>query len=97
MTLKFVFRKIGCFHDLNEILFCNYFKQSSERVYYQIDTLEKLVAQDQKDGKPLMIGEENISEFLRNSDVQNKKWNVSTLSTQEIQGKIKVIHISQVL
>ena len=34
-----------------------------------------------------MIGEENISEFLSNSDVQNKKWNVSTLTTEEIQGK----------
>ena len=56
-------------------------------MYFQIDTLKKLVTQDQKDGKPLMIGEENISEFLSNSDVQNKKWNVSTLTTEEIQGK----------
>ena len=56
-------------------------------MYFEIDTLEKLVTQDQKDGKPLMIGEENISEFLSNSDVQNKKWNVSTLTTEEIQGK----------
>ena len=56
-------------------------------MYYQIETLEKLVTQDQNDGKPLMIGEENISEFLSNSDVQNKKWNVTTLTTEEIHGK----------
>ena len=42
-----------------------------------------------------MIGEENISEFLSNSDVQNKKWNVTTLTTQEIQGRNKVINHSQ--
>ena len=78
---------IGLSNIYKNLLFCNYFKQSSERVYFEIDTLEKLVTQDQKDGKPLMIGEENISEFLSNSDVQNKKWNVSTLTTEEIQGK----------
>ena len=75
---------IGLSNIYKNLLF---FKQSSERVYFEIDTLEKLVTQDQKDGKPLMIGEENISEFLSNSDVQNKKWNVSTLTTEEIQGK----------
>ena len=35
----------------------------SKRVYYKIDTLEERVKEDQKDGKPLMIGEENISAF----------------------------------
>ena len=34
-----------------------------------------------------MIGEENISAFLREKEEQNRLWNVTTLTSKEIQGK----------
>ena len=58
-----------------------------KRTYYKINTLEERVKDDQKEGKPLMIGEENISAFLREKEEQNRLWNVTTLTSKEIQGK----------
>ena len=61
--------------------------EAPKRTYYKIDTLEERVRDDQKEGKPLMIGEENISAFLKNKEEQNRLWNVTTLTSKEIQGK----------
>lgn len=61
-----------------------------KRTYYKIDTLEERVKDDQKEGKPLMIAEENISAFLRNKEEQNRLWNVTTLTSKEIQGNFLI-------
>ena len=58
-----------------------------KRVYFNIDTLVKRVEEDQKDGNSLMIGDENISEFIAKTEAEGRMWNVTTLTNQELKGK----------
>ena len=64
---------------------------TAKRVYFNIDTLVKRVKEDQKDGNSLMIGDENISEFIAKTEAQNRIWNVTTLTNQELKGKKHVL------
>ena len=59
----------------------------TKRVYFNIDTLVKRVKEDQKDGNSLMIGDENISEFIAKTEAEGRMWNVTTLTNQELKGK----------
>ena len=57
------------------------------RLYFDIEKLLKRVSEDKKNFDPLMIEDVNIKEFLDQLDNENKKWNVSTLSFEEIKCK----------
>ena len=54
--------------------------------FFNIEKLERKVEQDREELDPLMVGDINVSEFLEELEKENKKWNVSVLSTQDIKG-----------